>query len=223
MHAYSVCLSWHQCTLNCFSSPVPGPPAGVKAAASSSSVVFVSWLPPLKLNGIIRKYIVFCSNLHPMVIAFVYQKIFCDLFQISHPACLLVTQTLKHGRMTGYLLVPILSIGTPMLLHEALNQTICMFLWTVLLPNDTLICPLSPFHRWWVNLKRLQMRISTGSPIWLEIDSTVSGWWLWRLLVMATTVRRSQWSLWPKVCGSFSVDLRLIFLTVNESVVYLDR
>lgn len=56
------------------SSLVPGPPAGVKAAASSSSVVFVSWLPPLKLNGIIRKYIVFCSNLHPMVIAFVYQK-----------------------------------------------------------------------------------------------------------------------------------------------------
>lgn len=56
------------------SSPVPGPPAGVKAAASSSSVVFVSWLPPFKLNGIIRKYIVFCSNLHPMVIAFVCQK-----------------------------------------------------------------------------------------------------------------------------------------------------
>lgn len=54
---------------------VPGPPAGVKAAASSSSVVFVSWLPPLKLNGIIRKYIVFCSNLHPMVLAFVYQEI----------------------------------------------------------------------------------------------------------------------------------------------------
>uniref|UniRef100_A0A8C2WX55 Cell adhesion molecule DSCAM n=1 Tax=Cyclopterus lumpus TaxID=8103 RepID=A0A8C2WX55_CYCLU len=48
---------------------VPGPPAGVKAAASSSSVVFVSWLPPLKLNGIIRKYIVFCSNLHPMVMS----------------------------------------------------------------------------------------------------------------------------------------------------------
>lgn len=50
-------------------SAVPGPPAGVKAAASSSSVVFVSWLPPLKLNGIIRKYIVFCSNMHPMVLA----------------------------------------------------------------------------------------------------------------------------------------------------------
>ncbi|XP_036005994.1 Down syndrome cell adhesion molecule homolog isoform X1 [Fundulus heteroclitus] len=47
---------------------VPGPPAGVKAAASSISAVFVSWLPPLKLNGIIRKYIVFCSNLHPMVL-----------------------------------------------------------------------------------------------------------------------------------------------------------
>uniref|UniRef100_A0A3Q2XW01 Cell adhesion molecule DSCAM n=1 Tax=Hippocampus comes TaxID=109280 RepID=A0A3Q2XW01_HIPCM len=48
---------------------VPGPPAGVKAAASSSSVVYVSWMPPLKLNGIIRKYIVFCSNLHPMVMS----------------------------------------------------------------------------------------------------------------------------------------------------------
>ncbi|KAK7882901.1 hypothetical protein WMY93_029075 [Mugilogobius chulae] len=48
---------------------VPGPPAGVKAAASSSSVVFVSWLPPLKLNGVIKKYIVFCSNLHPMVMS----------------------------------------------------------------------------------------------------------------------------------------------------------
>lgn len=58
----------------CFSL-VPGPPAGVKAAANSSSAVFVSWLPPLKLNGIIRKYIVFCSNLHPMVLAFLYDEI----------------------------------------------------------------------------------------------------------------------------------------------------
>uniref|UniRef100_A0A671KLI0 Cell adhesion molecule DSCAM n=1 Tax=Sinocyclocheilus anshuiensis TaxID=1608454 RepID=A0A671KLI0_9TELE len=48
---------------------VPGPPAGVKAAASTSSVVFVSWLPPLKLNGIIRKYTVFCSNPYPTVIS----------------------------------------------------------------------------------------------------------------------------------------------------------
>ncbi|KAM9452753.1 cell adhesion molecule DSCAM-like [Salvelinus alpinus] len=48
---------------------VPGPPAGVKSAAATSSVVFVSWLPPLKLNGIIRKYIVFCSNLHPTVMS----------------------------------------------------------------------------------------------------------------------------------------------------------
>lgn len=46
---------------------VPGPPAGVKAAAASNSVVFVSWLPPLKVNGIIRKYTVFCSNPHPTV------------------------------------------------------------------------------------------------------------------------------------------------------------
>lgn len=62
---------------------VPGPPAGVKAAASSSSAVFVSWLPPLKLNGIIRKYIVFCSNLHPMVIVFVYQRIFAVFSTLS--------------------------------------------------------------------------------------------------------------------------------------------
>lgn len=86
------------------SSAVPGPPAGVKAAASSSSVVFVSWLPPLKLNGIIRKYIVFCSNLHPMVLAFVYQKILSNPLQISHPDCgrglwYWATQTLKHDRI----------------------------------------------------------------------------------------------------------------------------
>ena len=47
--------------------PVPGPPAGVKAAAASASMVFVSWLPPLKLNGIIRKYTVFCSHPYPTV------------------------------------------------------------------------------------------------------------------------------------------------------------
>nr|XP_029535897.1 Down syndrome cell adhesion molecule homolog [Oncorhynchus nerka] len=46
---------------------VPGPPAGVKSVAATSSVEFVSWLPPL--NGIIRKYIVFCSNLHPTVMS----------------------------------------------------------------------------------------------------------------------------------------------------------
>ncbi|TWW74031.1 Down syndrome cell adhesion molecule -like protein [Takifugu flavidus] len=39
----------------------------VKAAAASDSVVFVSWLPPTKVNGIIRKYTVFCSNPHPTV------------------------------------------------------------------------------------------------------------------------------------------------------------
>nr|KAF6473947.1 DS cell adhesion molecule [Rousettus aegyptiacus] len=44
---------------------VPGPPAGVKAAAASASMVFVSWLPPLKLNGVIRKYTVFCSHPYP--------------------------------------------------------------------------------------------------------------------------------------------------------------
>ncbi|NXP92808.1 DSCAM protein, partial [Passerina amoena] len=46
---------------------VPGPPAGVKAAAASASTVFVSWLPPLKLNGIIRKYTVFCSHPYPTI------------------------------------------------------------------------------------------------------------------------------------------------------------
>lgn len=178
----SVCLSWLLWTLHCsLLPPVPGPPAGVKAAASSSSVVFVSWLPPLKLNGIIRKYIVFCSNLHPMVIAFVYHKIVSDLFQISvQGLCARLTQTFKRGML--------------LIVWQML------FLWAqLLLPNGTLISPLSPFYRWWASLRRLQMPISTGSPIWLETDSTVSGWWLWRLLATATTVRRSQWSLWPKV------------------------
>ncbi|XP_040105062.1 Down syndrome cell adhesion molecule [Oryx dammah] len=48
---------------------VPGPPAGVKAAAASASMVFVSWLPPLKLNGVIRKYTIFCSHPYPTVIS----------------------------------------------------------------------------------------------------------------------------------------------------------
>lgn len=30
-------------------------------------MVFVSWLPPLKLNGVIRKYTVFCSHPYPTV------------------------------------------------------------------------------------------------------------------------------------------------------------
>lgn len=60
-------LPW--ATLTHFASPVPGPPAGVKAAAASASTVFVSWLPPLKLNGIIRKYTVFCSHPYPTVSA----------------------------------------------------------------------------------------------------------------------------------------------------------
>lgn len=41
---------------------VPGPPAGIKAVPSSSSSVVVSWLPPLKPNGIIRKYTIYCSS-----------------------------------------------------------------------------------------------------------------------------------------------------------------
>ncbi|XP_078538396.1 cell adhesion molecule DSCAML1 isoform X3 [Lissotriton helveticus] len=41
---------------------IPGPPAGIKAVPSSSSSVVVSWLPPTKPNGIIRKYTIFCSS-----------------------------------------------------------------------------------------------------------------------------------------------------------------
>lgn len=59
------CLPW--ATITPLDFPVPGPPAGVKAAAASASTVFVSWLPPLKLNGIIRKYTVFCSHPYPTV------------------------------------------------------------------------------------------------------------------------------------------------------------
>lgn len=58
---------WGVYQLNYLVLSVPGPPAGVKAAAASNSMVFVSWLPPLKVNGIIRKYTVFCSNPHPTV------------------------------------------------------------------------------------------------------------------------------------------------------------
>uniref|UniRef100_A0A8B9TKJ6 Cell adhesion molecule DSCAML1 n=1 Tax=Anas platyrhynchos TaxID=8839 RepID=A0A8B9TKJ6_ANAPL len=41
---------------------IPGPPAGIKAVPSSASSVVVSWLPPAKPNGIIRKYTIFCSS-----------------------------------------------------------------------------------------------------------------------------------------------------------------
>lgn len=55
---------------------VPGPPAGVKAAAASASTVFVSWLPPIKLNGIIRKYTVFCSHPYPTVsLSFFFEEL----------------------------------------------------------------------------------------------------------------------------------------------------
>ncbi|KAF3847712.1 hypothetical protein F7725_020740 [Dissostichus mawsoni] len=40
----------------------PGPPAGIKTVPSSSSSVVVSWLPPHKPNGIIRKYTIYCSS-----------------------------------------------------------------------------------------------------------------------------------------------------------------
>lgn len=45
-----------------FALSVPGPPAGIKAVPSSASSVVVSWLPPAKPNGIIRKYTIFCSS-----------------------------------------------------------------------------------------------------------------------------------------------------------------
>lgn len=53
--------SWHRL---CHALPpsVPGPPAGIKAVPSSASSVVVSWLPPAKPNGIIRKYTIFCSS-----------------------------------------------------------------------------------------------------------------------------------------------------------------
>uniref|UniRef100_A0A4W3HIJ6 DS cell adhesion molecule like 1 n=1 Tax=Callorhinchus milii TaxID=7868 RepID=A0A4W3HIJ6_CALMI len=41
---------------------IPGPPSGIKAVPSSASSVVVSWLPPAKPNGIIRKYTIFCSS-----------------------------------------------------------------------------------------------------------------------------------------------------------------
>uniref|UniRef100_A0A672TCU1 DS cell adhesion molecule like 1 n=1 Tax=Sinocyclocheilus grahami TaxID=75366 RepID=A0A672TCU1_SINGR len=40
----------------------PGPPAGIKAVPSSATSVVVSWLPPIKPNGIIRKYTIYCSS-----------------------------------------------------------------------------------------------------------------------------------------------------------------
>uniref|UniRef100_A0A3Q2XLW9 DS cell adhesion molecule like 1 n=1 Tax=Hippocampus comes TaxID=109280 RepID=A0A3Q2XLW9_HIPCM len=40
----------------------PGPPAGIKAVPSSASSVVVSWLPPHKPNGIIRKYTIYCLS-----------------------------------------------------------------------------------------------------------------------------------------------------------------
>lgn len=45
-----------------FSSLVPGPPAGIKAVPASPNSVVVSWLPPLKPNGVIRKYTIYCSS-----------------------------------------------------------------------------------------------------------------------------------------------------------------
>ncbi|XP_037543605.1 Down syndrome cell adhesion molecule-like protein 1 homolog [Nematolebias whitei] len=41
---------------------LPGSPAGIKAVPSSPNSVVVSWLPPLKPNGVIRKYTIYCSS-----------------------------------------------------------------------------------------------------------------------------------------------------------------
>uniref|UniRef100_A0A673Z716 DS cell adhesion molecule like 1 n=1 Tax=Salmo trutta TaxID=8032 RepID=A0A673Z716_SALTR len=41
---------------------LPGPPAGIKAVPSSPNSVVVSWLPPHKPNGVIRKYTIYCSS-----------------------------------------------------------------------------------------------------------------------------------------------------------------
>uniref|UniRef100_A0A671X927 DS cell adhesion molecule like 1 n=1 Tax=Sparus aurata TaxID=8175 RepID=A0A671X927_SPAAU len=46
---------------------LPGPPAGIKAVPSSPSSVVVSWLPPHKPNGVIRKYTIYCSRGGPTV------------------------------------------------------------------------------------------------------------------------------------------------------------
>ncbi|CAB1316313.1 unnamed protein product [Coregonus sp. 'balchen'] len=45
-----------------FTNYIPGPPAGIKAVPSSPSSVVVSWLPPHKPNGVIRKYTIYCSS-----------------------------------------------------------------------------------------------------------------------------------------------------------------
>uniref|UniRef100_A0A8C4YVH8 Down syndrome cell adhesion molecule like 1 n=1 Tax=Gadus morhua TaxID=8049 RepID=A0A8C4YVH8_GADMO len=44
---------------------LPGAPAGIKAVPSSPSSVVVSWLPPHKPNGVIRKYTIYCSSPAP--------------------------------------------------------------------------------------------------------------------------------------------------------------
>ncbi|KAK7800283.1 LOW QUALITY PROTEIN: hypothetical protein U0070_017429, partial [Myodes glareolus] len=54
-------------TASCFSPDqaeevTSSPPAGIKAVPSSASSVVVSWLPPTKPNGVIRKYTIFCSS-----------------------------------------------------------------------------------------------------------------------------------------------------------------
>lgn len=102
-------LPW--ATLTHFAFPVPGPPAGVKAAAASASTVFVSWLPPLKLNGIIRKYTVFCSHPYPTVSATAppcgadtehFQTPVLDIFPCCFLSCPLLTLSKAKGRSWSY-------------------------------------------------------------------------------------------------------------------------
>lgn len=43
--------------------PVPGPPANIKASALTDESILVSWLPPVKPNGIIKAYTVYVREL----------------------------------------------------------------------------------------------------------------------------------------------------------------
>lgn len=58
----SISLIRHVPSVFSFHDADPGPPAGIKAVPSSASSVVVSWLPPHKPNGIIRKYTIYCLS-----------------------------------------------------------------------------------------------------------------------------------------------------------------
>lgn len=61
VHTHCICMPT-MLMFPCLFSLVPGPPAGIKAVPSSPSSVVVSWLPPHKPNGVIRKYTIYCSS-----------------------------------------------------------------------------------------------------------------------------------------------------------------